>query len=84
MARARIEQQRLPPAKTPKLNGMPMRQEILDLLTDLQMRVRSAGHAKPGQGTLIASLLHSVAEKDGQELEREYLVPFRKAYTDED
>jgi hypothetical protein len=53
------------------------------LLSELIDAVRSAGHARPSQKTLVQALLET-APRDGQQLEMKVLVPYRKAHPEEE
>ena len=66
-----------------KLGPFPISADTASVLSDLQARVRGAGHRKPSQATLVSALIHA-APKDGRQLELKVLAPYRKAHPEVD
>lgn len=69
--------------KQPKIGPYPVPQETMDLLAALQQAVRDANHGPPSKGLLLSALVYA-APTDGEQLETDYLVPYRRDHPDED
>jgi hypothetical protein len=52
-------------------------------LTELQESVRKLGHSRPSPRTLVSALILN-EKRRGEDLERNLLMPFRKANSDAD
>lgn len=70
-------------AEDKRLGPIPITPDTSELLSELQAKVRQAGHRKPTQSTLVSALIHG-ASRDGRQLELEVIAPYRQAHPDID
>lgn len=67
----------------PAVLSFEMTPEVAERLIELRDLVRAEGHARPSQKRLVEALIFG-APRDGEELERDWLVPLRKAQPEVD